>query len=166
MTVMKQSNKGMIILDMYNPIYLSTLETFSLPDEQRQFTGMPLEMIKLAKEDHSRNPIVILNHNNPVGFFVLQNGARVVEYTDNPNALLLIAFSINETEQGKGFAKDGLQLLDKFVKQHFPTINEIVLAVNMRNNAARQLYERVGFIDKGIRKMGQIGEQAILSLQL
>ncbi|TCP29713.1 acetyltransferase (GNAT) family protein [Scopulibacillus darangshiensis] len=155
-----------IKLALYIPKYDKALNEFSLPNEQVRFTALPKEMIQMAKSDKTRNPVVILANRVPVGFFVLQSGERVSEYTDNPNALLLIAFSINHNEQGKGYAKSALQQVPALVKRYFPTVNEVVLAVNEKNIPAQKLYEKCGFIDEGRRKMGNIGWQMILSFSL
>lgn len=155
-----------IILTGYDAQYDPVLKRFFLPEEQAQFTGMPLEMIRMAKEDHTRKPVVILSGSHPVGFFVLCTGELVFDYTPNHNALLLIAFSINHSEQGKGYAKNGLMGLKDYVKMHFSNKNEVVLAVNGKNISAQKLYEKVGFKDTGKRKRGKNGEQFILSLHL
>lgn len=155
-----------IKLCKYDSKYDSTLMHFYLPEEQAQFTGMPLEMLHKAKNDNNRNPIVILNYSDPVGFFVLCTGELVSEYTANQNALLLIAFSINHSKQGRGYAKEGLEQLRNFISAEFPDKNEVVLTVNCRNVPAQKLYEKVGFADTSKRKIGNNGEQLILSLQL
>jgi RimJ/RimL family protein N-acetyltransferase len=155
-----------IKLCKYKSKYDSVLMHFSLPEEQAQFTGMPSEMLLMANGDANRNPIVILDQSEPVGFFVLCTGELVSDYTANPNALLLVAFSINQSKQGRGYAKEGLKQLRSFIFEEFPDKNEVILAVNCRNIPAQKLYEKVGFLDTGKRKIGKIGEQMILSLLL
>ncbi|WP_261132453.1 GNAT family N-acetyltransferase [Bacillus sp. Marseille-Q3570] len=155
-----------ITLNRYETKYDAVLKNFFLPDEQAQFTGMPLEMLVKAKDDPARNPIVILKGAHPVGFFLLCTGELVKEYTLNQNALLLIAFSIDLPQQGRGYAKEGLKKLSNFIAEDFPDKNEVVLAVNCKNIPAQKLYESVGFLDTGKRKMGKIGKQMILSLSL
>ncbi|RFU66162.1 GNAT family N-acetyltransferase [Bacillus sp. V59.32b] len=150
-------------LQFYKSEYFELLKAFELPEEQEQFTALPTEMLEIT---HERHPIVILSENEPVGFFVLHSSARVKEYTANPNAMLLTALSINHVQQGKGYAKKGMELLKGLVNQEFPECNEIVLAVNKRNIPAQKLYEKVGYKDSGRRKIGEIGEQLILSLSV
>lgn len=91
---------------------------------------------------------------------------RVKEYSDNPQAMLLTALSINQAKQGKGYAKQAMLLLKEFVTTEFPYCNEIVLAVNHKNIAAQQLYGKTGFHATGKRKIGPIGEQLIMSLKV
>jgi RimJ/RimL family protein N-acetyltransferase len=153
-------------LCFYGPEHDAALQTFYLPAEQKKFTALPTEVIDLSIQDENRYPVVILNRDTPVGFFVLHDGKDIQTFTNNPNAMLLQAFSINYIHQGKGYAKKALQLLPEFVMKHFPYINEIVLAVNEKNIAARQLYEKSGFEDRGLRRLGKIGRQLILHYPL
>lgn len=153
---------GEIQLVPYKEEYKEVIQTFTLPSEQVQFTSDPVELLKKAK-----NVIVILDYNGvPVGLFALQTGDRVQEFTENESALLLTSFSINHNRQRKGYAKKSLALLQEFVQRYFPMKNEVVLAVNEKNIPAQHLYEKVGFQDKGFRRMGPIGQQIIMHLPI
>ncbi|MBP2242404.1 RimJ/RimL family protein N-acetyltransferase [Cytobacillus eiseniae] len=149
-----------INLQLYQSEHFESLNQFELPEDQEQYTALPIHSLEIT---HERHPIVILNNNGPVGFFVLHSSDRVKEYSDNRKAMLLTALSINHSHQRKGFAKKGMEQIKDFVTETFPSCNEIVLAVNKRNIAAQKLYEKVGYNDTGRRKMGRIGEQLIFS---
>ncbi|WP_429710737.1 GNAT family N-acetyltransferase [Bacillus rhizoplanae] len=157
---------GSIQLVPYTERFKESLQAFTLPEEQVQFTSHPMELLDKVKRDPTRNPIVILADNKPVGIFALQSGSRVQEYTNKENSLLLVSFSIDYTEQGKGYAKQALYQLPHYVDSYFPNIEEIVLAVNKRNIPAQKLYVTVGFEDRGHRRMGPIGPQFVLYLSL
>ncbi len=45
-------------------------------------------------------------------------------------------------------------------------INEVLLGVNERNIPAQKLYEKSSFNDTGLRRMGAVGLQYVLSLNL
>ncbi|AIE79703.1 acetyltransferase, GNAT family [Bacillus cereus] len=151
----------------YKEEYKEVIQTFTLPSEQVQFTSDPTELLKKAKNDCTKNVIVILDYNGvPVGLFTLQTGDSVQEFTENESALLLTSFSINYDRQGKGYAKKSLALLQAFVQRYFPMKNEVVLAVNEKNIPAQNLYEKVGFQDKGFRRMGPIGQQIVMHLPI
>jgi RimJ/RimL family protein N-acetyltransferase len=154
---------AIVQLTFYKPEHKSVLEAFSLPEEQEQFTGMPIKVLELAVEDKHRYPVVILAQFKPVGFFVLYNGEDLESYTSNRHSLLLRAFSINYADQGNGYAKQALLQLEDFVNANFPLIEEIVLAVNEQNVPAQKLYLKCGFHDTGRRKSGPIGPQHILN---
>ncbi|WP_371932586.1 GNAT family N-acetyltransferase [Bacillus carboniphilus] len=153
-----------IQLKQYNEKYLEQLLTFHLPPEQLKFTSLPIDRLNELKE--GQYPIVILKDDDVVGFFLLNSHQRVQEYTNNQKAMLLTALSINQSEQGKGYAKEAMLQLKSFVKKKFTICNEIILAVNHKNLAAQQLYLSVGFVDEGRKKMGPIGEQYIMQLSI
>ena len=111
-------------------------------------------------------PVLILSGDTAVGFFCLNNGMRVSEVTTNKKALLLTSFSINYKYQRRGYAKQALLTVPSFIKTHFDGINELVLAVNMRNIPAQTLYKKCGFEDLGKRRIGKKGEQMILHIDI
>ncbi|KHF39290.1 GNAT family N-acetyltransferase [Halalkalibacter okhensis] len=150
-----------IKLKHFSNEYLDELNSFKLPKEQIQFTSLPN---RYHEETEGQYRIVIMNDTEPVGFFLLHSTERVREYSDNAQAMLLTSLSINQADQGKGYAKQAMLLLNDFVAAEFPYCNEIVLAVNHKNTAAQKLYAKVGFEDTGKRKDGPIGEQFIMKL--
>lgn len=56
--------------------------------------------------------------------------------------------------------------LSAFVMENFTEIYEIVLAVNLGNEAAQGLYKKCGYTDEGVRRMGTKGELIIMSYHL
>lgn len=153
----------MVKLEHFTEEYVEALHAFELPDEQAKFTALPSKVLEEKKGEYR---IVILDKHEPVGFFILHKTERVKQYSDNPNAMLLTALSINHAKQGKGYAKQAMLQLRDFVESEFPDCNEMVLAVNHKNTSALQLYKKVGFTDTGKRKNGPIGEQFIMNLLL
>ncbi|MGC5325481.1 GNAT family N-acetyltransferase [Brevibacillus sp. SYSU BS000544] len=149
----------------YQSEHDDVLKTFSLPEEQAQFTGLPIEVLDVTLADPNRHAICIMAEGVPVGFFVLHERSEEPP-TQNPNALVLRAFSINYIHQGKGYAKAAMKLLPDFVMRHFPHIDEVVLRVNEKNHAAKQLYVTYGFLDNGLKGMGPIGPQSILQMPI
>ncbi|MCY7501254.1 MULTISPECIES: GNAT family N-acetyltransferase [Bacillus] len=156
-------SKNNVKLTHFSDVYIEGLSSFVLEEEQAKFTALPSAYFEFTEGQYR---IVILNEDEPVGFFVLHATDRVKDYSDNPNAMLLTSLSIHQTQQGKGFAKQAMFLLNQFVTSEFPNCNEIVLAVNHQNIPAQTLYSQVGYKDTGKRKIGPIGEQLIMSLWL
>ncbi|UNP78845.1 GNAT family N-acetyltransferase [Bacillus nitratireducens] len=158
---------GEIQLVPYEEQYKEIIQSFTLPSEQVQFTANPGELLEKAKNDRTKNVVVILDYSGvPVGVFALQTGDRVQEFTENKDAILLTSFSVNHNKQRKGYAEKSLALLQDFVKNYYPIINEVILAVNEKNIPAQKLYKKVGFQDKGFRRMGPIGQQIIMHLPI
>ncbi len=150
----------------YEIRFENTIENYVLSEEQLQFTGTPKECVELSEVDADRHSILAIENSNLVTFFVLHENEGVKPYSENPNAMLLRAFSTNYYHQGKGYAKQSLLLLPEFVRKEYPHISEIVLAVNVKNIAAQSLYKKCGYIDEGVRKMGKKGELIIMSFYL
>lgn len=121
---------------------------------------------KFGEAIDGQHRIVILSDNTPVGFILLNSNERVKKYSTNQNAMLLTALSINQTAQGKGYAKKGMSLLNEFVKSEFPRCDEIVLVVDKENIPAQNLYLKVGFEDTNERQIGRIGEEIIMRLSI
>ena len=74
-----------------------------------------------------------MKDNELVTFFVLHKNDGVKPYTNNENSILIRAFSTDFHHQGKGYAKQALKILPDFVRNNFLGINEIILAVNVKN---------------------------------
>lgn len=153
---------GNVALTFFDEIHREALNAFELAENQKKFTAMPSDALKICEEDRSRNPVVIMASDAPVGFFVLHAGENIRDFTANPNAMVIRALSINQKEQGKGYAKEAMLQLPAFVSTHFPEINELILAVNFKNEPAKKLYEKAGFQDRGQIKHGPVGPQYVL----
>lgn len=156
--------KSSIELVEYTDTYDEHLSNYHLPEEQLQFTSMPLDKIKNPNVSNSASHILVLENGVPVGYFALEDGEKLLKYSNNSHARLLTAFSIDSRYQGKGLAKKGLQLLPKFVKHNLPRTDEIVLGVNKRNKPAYNLYLKTGFVDENETYEGPKGPQHILHL--
>lgn len=153
-------------LYFYNEEFKHAIMQYSLSEEQLRFTGKPIDQIILTKEDPDRHPILAMDGETLVTFFVLHQNEGVKPFSDNHQAILVRAFSTDFHHQGKGYAYKALMLLPGFVQKYFHDINEIVLAVNLQNVPAQRLYEKCGYIDEGERRMGTKGELIIMSYHL
>ncbi|APO48205.1 hypothetical protein BS614_12025 [Paenibacillus xylanexedens] len=151
-----------IRLALYHEQYDQDLDDFTLRGDQLQFTAMPADVIDEAIQNPDKDPMVILHEEKPVGFFILHKNSEYVEDKDASHTILIRALSISMEHQGNGYAKAAMKALPEFVLQLYREIDEIILAVNERNIAAQQLYLKLGFLDRGVRKMGIHGQQLIL----
>ena len=153
-------------LHFYHPELDKHIEEYILTDEQLQFTGIPKESIEFSKSEGNHYPILALENEQLVTFFALHTCEGVQPYSANANAILIRTFSTNFHHQRKGYAQQALSLVPEFVTEHFAGINEIILAVNVRNKPAQALYKKCGFVDEGVRAMGRRGELIVLSYYL
>ena len=108
----------------------------------------------------------IVKNKAVIGFFALDYGEDKLNYTTNEAALLVRSLSINPKFQGKGYGTLAMQQLLIFVKDFFPTINELVLGVNRRNISAYKIYINIGYSDTGNIFVGRNGDQHILTKKI
>ncbi|MBB6021167.1 RimJ/RimL family protein N-acetyltransferase [Paenibacillus sp. JGP012] len=146
----------------YEEQYDEALTRFALKKEQIHFTAMPVEVIEEAAANPDKDPVVILVQEVPAGFFVLHKGSEYVEPAERDRKILVRALSISVEHQGKGYALEAMKQLPAWVREYHPEVEEIILAVNEENKAARQLYLKSGFLDFGLTKLGNRGIQHIL----
>ncbi|NLP52588.1 GNAT family N-acetyltransferase [Bacillus sp. RO1] len=158
--------KRVVILEGYRPKHLEELLKYELTESQLTFTSHPKVALLTCETDKGRHPVVILEKVKTAGFFVLYQGEELPSYTDNPNAILLRAYSVAVPFQGRGIAGKSLELLPEYVERNFPRVDEVVLAVNVRNEAAQRVYLRAGFKDSGRRVMGRMGEQYVYRIRV
>ncbi len=159
----------MLTLRPYNPTDYDSLN-YTLDSTQAEFTGTIDTWITNNANclDDDKMLVTIIEHTSDtaIGFFILDTGSDKFNITDNQNAVLIRSFSINPNYQGKGYGKLAMQLTTDFVKEHLPTINELVLSVNCRNIRAYQVYLKAGYQDTGKTIIGVAGKQHVLSLPL
>lgn len=162
----KMENKENVALTFYSEAYQSSIHSYTLPEEQLIYTALPAEAIAKCKQERDRTPVLILAENKLAGFFVLDAGEAVKEYTEGSGALLIRSYSIHPDYQGKGVGKKSLKLLPSFINHHFRTKNKVVLGVNHKNTAAQHLYKRCGFVDTDWHVFGSQGKQFVYQMNI
>ncbi|MCO7126522.1 GNAT family N-acetyltransferase [Sporolactobacillus shoreicorticis] len=157
------SQEQRIQLNFYQKKDQTSLENYYLTEQQLKYSGNPLDCLQDCVQDNERHPILIRSGEEVAGFFVLHSWGGVKDLSENRNALLLRAFSVNSIFQGQGIATKALAALDLFVNANFPDVNEIILAVNHKNAVAQHVYMKAGFKDTGRRAMGKQGVMYLFS---
>jgi RimJ/RimL family protein N-acetyltransferase len=132
--------------------------------EQAAFSGVAAQTLPDAERTPGRHPVVILERGLPVGFLILDRGGGAPARTGD---LLLRAFFVDATCQGRGIGSAALRALPAYAQAHDPDAARIVLTVNVVNPSAQAVYERTGFADTGeLYHGGQLGPQRVLALAL
>lgn len=155
-----------VALTFYSEAYESSIHSYTLPEEQLIYTALPAESLAKCEQEKDRTPVLILAENKLAGFFVLDAGEAVKEYTKSSGALLIRSYSIHPDYQGKGGGKKSLKFLPAFINHHFPTKNEVVLGVNYKNTTAQHLYIRSGFVDTNRHIFGSQGKQFVYQMDI
>ena len=155
-----------VSLATYQEEHGEVLATFHLPEDQTVYSALPEQSLRYCHEDPDRHPIVVLVDEVPVGFFVLHIGEQMKSFTEDERAILLRGFLIDHNHQGKKYGKKAMEILPGFAKYLFPDKDCIVLAVNVKNVAAKALYSNSGFQDTGLKKEGRSGWMHIMEYRL
>ncbi|MBL1224565.1 GNAT family N-acetyltransferase [Enterococcus sp. BWR-S5] len=129
------------------PEFIPAINNYQLPDKQAIFSGVPKDAIQSAKSNPDKHPLFLIDKDKLPVFFILHKNQGVEPYSTNEHAILLRSFSTNYAYQGKGYAQASLKLLSPYIREFFPSINEVVLAVNAKNQPAINLYLKCHFQD-------------------
>ncbi|WP_101842550.1 hypothetical protein [Halobacillus sp. Marseille-P3879] len=78
-----------ITLVEYKDTYKDLLSDYYLPEEQLNFTSLPLEKIHNSNVPNTSSHVLILANNEPAGYFALEDGEKVKRYSNNPKARVL-----------------------------------------------------------------------------
>lgn len=157
----------MVHLKFFLPEDLAGLR-YVLDEKQSLYTSTAEQALERIKErgDDLAFPVSIFDDEKVAGFLVLDFGADKFDITDNPNSVLLRSLSINPEFQGKGIGKSAMWVTDEFVKKHFSTCDEIVLAVNQNNRLAYEIYLKTGYLYDGKMREGRSGPQYLMYKKL
>ncbi|OCA78238.1 GNAT family acetyltransferase [Chryseobacterium contaminans] len=158
----------MVKLEFFKPEEHLAGVRYRLDEDQLRFTASANQVLQSieARDDHDAYPITILENHIPVGFFVLDFGKDKFELTDNKNAVLVRSLSVNPEMQGRGIGKIAMTLVDDFVRENFKHCDEIVLAVNQKNESAYHIYLKAGYIYDGKTRIGRSGPQYLMYKKL
>lgn len=156
----------MTVLRPYRAADLVALASYRLGEHQSGFSSSPYEAIVLMQKlrPANRQGVTVWHEDQAVGFFILDAGPERVEFSRNPQALLLRSFSINPSHQGQGIGRQVMAQLPDYCRQYHPGCHEIVLGVNQHNQPAYDLYLSQGFVDLGRMRIGPSGPQHMLAL--
>ena len=115
--------------------------------EETPYTVKPMDGMTESLHESEKHPILVLDGDKMVAFFILQTGDAVLKYGSNSHAILLKAHSVDRQYLKQGYGKASIEKLPSFVSEHFPSINEIILLVDYDNISGQMLYMKSGFKD-------------------
>ncbi|WP_343681312.1 GNAT family N-acetyltransferase [Chryseobacterium arthrosphaerae] len=157
----------MIHLKFFIPEHLAGV-SYVLDENQMRFTATAQQALQNISErdDSDAFPITIFEDDIPAGFFVLDFGKDKLDLTDNQDSVLIRSLSVNPQMQGRGIGKLAMMKVDEFVREHFKNCNELVLAVNQKNDSAYHIYLQAGYIYDGKTRIGRSGPQYLMHKKL
>ncbi|AEB29644.1 putative acyltransferase [Carnobacterium sp. 17-4] len=115
--------------------------------EETPYTVKPMDGMTESLHESEKHPILVLEGNKMVAFFILQTGDTILNYVSNPHAILLKAHSVDKQYLKQGYGKASLEKLPRFINEHFPSITEIILLIDYDNISGQMMYIKSGFKD-------------------
>lgn len=138
-----------------------------LEPEQEEFVDAPAVVFEKLRNSSSRleHAFLMAVGEEVVGLFVLCEKAALPAWASS-SAITLHNFRIGRSYQGKGYGKLAIRLAAQWILKNRPCINRLMVAVDVRNVAARQLCVSSGFLATGVVSCGPVGIHNVLSIQL
>ncbi|WP_339277629.1 GNAT family N-acetyltransferase [Paenibacillus sp. FSL W8-0426] len=125
----------------------------SVYENQKEFVPSIVESLAFAyikPWDEAFDPYTLFCEGQMVGFYYL---SYTPESRDN---YWIGGFQLDQRHQGKGLGKIALNEMIRFIKETHPKCELISLTVEKKNEHARRLYERAGFVSQ--QKENEFGE--------
>lgn len=145
----------------------STVADLELEPEQEQFVDSPAVVFERLRNGPSplEHAFLLVVGKEVVGFFVLCEKAALPAWAP-PSAITLHNLRIGRSYQGKGHGRLAIRLAAQWILENRPCINRLMVAVDVRNVAARQLCLGSGFLGTGAVDYGAVSPHNILSIRL
>jgi diamine N-acetyltransferase len=135
--------------DKSNYTALARLTRTLTPEQQQMIAHNAYSMLEAIYEPESLYALGIYDGDTPVGFTLYGIDTDVT-----PNEWWIVRFMIAGGHQRKGYGRAAiLQLIERMRTQH--GAGAIKISFVTHNDAARTLYEQVGFIDTGVIDDGE-----------
>ncbi len=128
---------------------LENILSLQISEEQKKFVSSPAYALAQAYVYYeTAYPFAIYNNDVIIGFVMLG-------FYESRNQYTLWKFLIDKQYQNKGYGKDALLQCIQYAKEHFKC-TELYTGVAIENQAAKHLYEKIGFKKTELIENGMI----------
>ncbi|WP_109124732.1 GNAT family N-acetyltransferase [Dyella sp. C11] len=142
----------------------AALLVLGVSEEQYDFVGRIGASLPDAEACHGSEPMAILRDGEPIGFYRLeQHATSIADRAFERPTVGLRSFFIDTRWQGQGLGALALGAAMEDIARRRPSVQDVVLTVNLRNTAALALYRRAGFRETGeLYHGGRSGPQHVM----
>lgn len=134
-------------LKMYNDTHQSLIDHYCLSDIKLRYVREPRIAIALTQKDPRRHAVLIFEDKHLVAFLTLFEAKGSSPYSDNKNCLIVQDISTDFRHLNNGYVRQAIQLLPSFIRQHFSTIDQLMIVVNEDKAFTQALCVDAGFKD-------------------
>lgn len=133
-------------LAMYNDTHQTHIDNYCLSERKLRYVREPKIALALTKKDPKRHAVLVFEGEYLVAFMTLYEAAGGNPYSDDKRSSLLVQnLSTDYRHLRNGYIKQAVQLLPDFIRQHFPTIDQLIVVVNEDTAFTQALRLDAGF---------------------
>ncbi|MBO0446785.1 GNAT family N-acetyltransferase [Enterococcus ureilyticus] len=132
-------------LTMYEDTHETLIHNYCLSEKKMRYVREPKIATALIKKDPLRHAILAFEGDYLVAFLTLYEANGGSFYSTNKNCLLVQDLSTDYRHLRNGYVQQAVQLLPTFVRQQFPTIDELMIIVNEDQAFTKVLCKEAGF---------------------
>ena len=100
-----------------------------------------------------------------VGWVLLKRGSSAPDWV-GAEAAVVSGLRVDRRQQGRGIGPSALSAMAQWVARHWPPAARLTLRVDDGNVAGIRAYEKAGWREVGERRIGRVGVERTLQLQL
>ncbi|MGX7150124.1 GNAT family N-acetyltransferase [Enterococcus ureasiticus] len=153
-------------LKMYDDTHQTLVDNYCLSEIKLRYVREPKIAIALTKKDPRRHAVLVFKNEHLVAFLSLFEAKGSSTYSDNKNSLLVQDLSTDYRHLRKGYVKQAVQLLPRFIHQHFSNIDQLTIIVNEDKAFTKALCLEVGFKDISHQLPHIYGSQVLLEIPI
>ncbi|MDQ8046428.1 MAG: GNAT family N-acetyltransferase [Solirubrobacteraceae bacterium] len=138
------------LLEPTGPVLRSAVLSLAPSEEEAVWSGRASDTLPAAEADPTRHPVAMIDEAGvPVGFLVLDLGARSRRYARGGDEIGVHGFFVDLGHRRRGIARGAIEALPAYVAEHHPQITSIALTVVVENRPAVGAYLAGGMHDTG-----------------
>lgn len=129
------------LVEPVGPVLRSAVASLAPSEAEVVFSGRASDTLPAAEADPTRYPVAIIDMAGvPVGFLVLDLGARSRRYARGGDEIGVHGFFVDLAHRRRGYARAAVEALPAYVAEHHPSIASIALTVVVENRPAVGAY--------------------------
>ncbi|MEI5990668.1 hypothetical protein A5881_002173 [Enterococcus termitis] len=152
-------------LAMYDDTHQTHIDNYCLSERKLRYVREPKIALALTKRDPKRHAVLVFEGEYLVAFMTLYETKNDISYSDNKKSLLVQDLSTDYRHLRNGYVKQAVQLLPDFIRQHFTTIEQLIIVVNEDKAFTQALRIDAGFKDTGNASLTH-GSQVYLQIPI
>ena len=167
MTVVAAAPVHLVAWRTLTPAERDAVAQLEISAEQVEFAGTVARSIAACEAGDAAEVagLAIRSVGEIVGWVLLKRGPSAPAWA-HADAVVVGGLRIDQRQQGRGIGAAAVATLAPWVAQHWPQATRLMLRVDDGNVAGIRAYEKAGWREVGERRVGRVGVERTLQLQL